>query len=119
MLSRNNCKTVYCFNLENTGTSLKIKNETKIFINDCETTSCNEPKNSFSIYKVSDNKAIVSCGYGFLKMVIIDDNFNIVNILYSDEPTQLKYYFMDVTMLNEYKMIITMRNITGYYYSIF
>jgi hypothetical protein len=26
---------------------------------------------------------------------------------------------MDVTMLNEYKMIITMRNMNGYYYSIF
>ena len=112
-----NCKSVYCYNLEYTGTSLTTKNETKIFINDCGTTSCNDPKNSFSLYKVSDNKAIVSCGYGSLKMVIIDDDFNTINILHSDQ--ELNYDFMDITMLNEYKMIISMKNINGYYYSIY
>ena len=44
-----NCKSVYCYNLEYTGNSLTTKNETKIFINDCGTTSCNDPKNSFSL----------------------------------------------------------------------
>ena len=52
-------------------------------------------------------------------MIIINNNFDSVNILYSDAPKKLNYYFIDLTLLNEYKIIITMKNTTGYYYSIF
>ena len=111
-----NCKSVFCYNLKYTGDSLSTKNETSKLISDCGTSTCDN-NTSFSVIKVADNRALVSCGHGSLNMVIINDNFDIINRLYTDEP--ISYQFMDVTMLNEFKMIIGMYNNSGYYYSTF
>ena len=110
------CQKVYCYNLEYSGDSLSTKNETREFISNCGTSTCDD-KTSFSVIKVADNRALISCGHGSLNMVIINDNFEVVNRLYTDEP--ILYEFMDVTMLNEFKMLIGMYNQSGYYYSTF